>query len=140
VNVANTPTVKIDATTNTVQTLSRYRIFFPWASDTTLVPYETLSTGKIDVTGYKEVRAVFRAGSGTGVLTYVAWPDALRSIELGWFTFSGPTTSITNQANWAPQFGLCMFVAPVMAPTIEFIYTNTSLSTVYSDSYVYLVN
>ena len=154
VTVGNSPTVKMDATDNTVRTLSRSRMVVPWASDQTILAYGRATTGLIDAAGYKEIRAVFQA-LDRDYLTDAKvcyWIEREPGVEvkIGNFQFfHAGDTSITDQAGFAPASRTttttgtrCMFTVPVMGDKVRLDVTNDSpdVLRVSQESFVYLVD
>lgn len=146
VNIANTPTVAISSTNNTVTTTSACSQLKPWATDTIIANGTTAYTASMNCGGFKEIRLVILASIPTNpqsVKVSIYFNSGSGSnTAIGSGNFATPSVSVTPNANYTTNSGVCYISHPVLSNSFMIGINNTSGNsiTVSHISWAYLVN
>jgi hypothetical protein len=139
VSVSNSPTVKIDATTNAVDTPTKHNTAQLWSTDQVMAIGATLSSGLISCAGYKELRFLISA-------------DRCSDFNKVYVKFVSPSNQLVTAKliRWTDGAGTGLIedrsILPLVCPVygdwcMVYIENGSGLEVrIYRSSYVYLVN
>jgi hypothetical protein len=161
VEVENTPTVKIDATDNTVkaqqsgtwsvgispslntvQTQITGQMYQPWTTAQVIANGGYISWESPQCTGYREARVVIITNNPYPTLkVWIGFrgPDGLMTV--GTCSFGTVSQGLISQANFVGAPSVCTFTVPMMSPVIYLRVENNTGNpvTISESSWIYVV-
>ena len=161
VEVENTPTVKVDATDNTVkaqqsgtwsvgispalntvQTQITGQMYQPWTTTQVIPDGGFISYESPQLTGYREARvAVFTNNPSPNLKVWIGFRGPAGLNTVGTCSFGTVSQGLITQANFVGAPSVCTFTVPMMSPVIYLrIENGTGFPvTISESSWIYVV-
>jgi hypothetical protein len=161
VEVENTPTVKVDATDNTVkaqqngtwsvgispalntvQTKITGQMLQPWTTTQVIPDGGFISYESPQLAGYREARvAIFTNNPSLNLKVWIGFRGPAGLLTVGTCSFGTVSQGLISQANFVGAPSACTFTVPMMSPVIYLrIENNTGgPATISESSWIYVV-
>lgn len=152
VTVSNTPTVKVDASANTVKIDPGSNVVASpalsktvqlWAAQQVIPVNGTLDGPSINCSGYREIRVVIgSAVSSANLKVNIMFSNGAMSFAVGSCSFGPVTGGVVSGTGFVNNGYVCSFTVPVMSDTFSLNVSNGTgaSATISNASWVYLVN